>query len=322
MLSSRFSSLPMASSMIALLQLQVFGLGCADAQDLAPARDRQDEVGVKKFIYGDLPSANYLLFPNDVAAFRAGKTKDDVLKDVKWRGNFGMACEYKGKGVSAITYELVLQPKTDTANIEGEWMFAIFVDDKFEKFVRPGTPNPTDMEEVPYEGTTWSRPKPVTIGDTSRFIRDIGSEAVDLAVLKKELKTKPKAPSQIDPGLTIAFLLLKSKGLAPAPATVMDYKRNAQLRDQFNGARLKIGMSPEDVQTVFKAKPLQTGKVAAGDFQVYGSNDSFDIDPALLYSNVLVLFKDGKANVIYAIEGGRNWRQKAQERFSDFPRND
>lgn len=151
------------------------------------------------------------------------------------------------------------------------------------------------------------------------ILRAAKSEPVDISELEKEVKARPETPSHSDPGLTIAYLLLKSAGHTPAPATEKDYKRNADLRDQFNAARLKIGMSPEEVQTVFKAKPLQSRKVAAGDFQVYGSNESFDIDPVLLYSNVLVLFKDGKASVIYAIDGGRNWRLNAQERSSDFP---
>ena len=68
-------------------------------------------------------------------------------------------------------------------------------------------------------------------------------------------------------------------------------------------------MSEAEVEGVFKAKPLESGKVETGFFKVYGSNESFNIDPALLYSNVLVLYKDGKASVIYAIDGGSDWRK-------------
>src|SRR3990172_4533647 len=119
-------------SLLLLLMLEC-GAGCAESDDAAAANKRKDLDGIMKIIYGDLPSANFFLFPHDFKAFRAGRTKDDVLEDVKWRGDFGPACEYKGKSVSFITYELVLQPRRDTMNFDGEFIFATFVDDKFER---------------------------------------------------------------------------------------------------------------------------------------------------------------------------------------------
>jgi len=303
-----------------VLLIPIFSVGCVDAQEEVPAVDRKDHVAVPKVLIGDLPSANYLLLPSQAEAFKPGRLEKDVLKDVNWRGNFGMACQYKENNVTAITFELVLQHKSDTMNIEGEWLFAVFGDNKFEKFIEPSKPDANDVEEVPYEGTTWSRPKPIMIGDMSRFIRELESKPIDMPALVKELRTRPEAPSQIDPGLTAAYLLLKSQGLTPVPASKKDYVRNAELRDQFNAARLNIGMTSEQVRSVFKAKPLESGRVAAGTFEVYGSNASFDIDPALLYSNVLVLYKDGKASVIYGIAGGSDWRENAQQEFVDFPR--
>ena len=298
-----------------LLPMLTSGTGCAESDDLAPANENSNRAEIMEIIFGDLSSANYLLFPDDLGRFRVGQSKGDVLKDVKWRGNFGNSFQYNGKEVCAITYEFVLQRESETMNIDGEWLFAVFVDKEFEHFLRPGTLDPKDEQAM--------RGAHLKIGDTSLMIRDLKSEPIDLsdiADLKKELKARPEAPSQIDPGLTTAYLLLKSQGLTPSPATVKDYKRNAQLRDQFNGARLNVGLSPKEVQATFKAKPLESGEVAAGIFEVYGSNESFDIDPALLYSNVLVLYKDGKTSVIYGIEGGNDWREKAVERFADFPR--
>ena len=38
----------------------------------------------------------------------------------------------------------------------------------------------------------------------------------------------------------------------------------AELRDQFNAARLKIGMTEMEVESVLKAKPIEAGEVEAG----------------------------------------------------------
>jgi hypothetical protein len=72
------------------------------------------------------------------------------------------------------------------------------------------------------------------------------------------------------------------------------------LRDQFNAARLKIGMTESDVESVLKAKPIETGDVEAGSFKIFGSTESFDIRPDLHYANVLAVFKDGKLIGVYS----------------------
>ncbi len=196
----------------------------------------------------------------------------------------------------------------------GEVVFAIFVDDKFVKFVKWF---PAERIHVPYEGTTRSYPKPIKIGNVQWLIRAVESGAANIADLEKEFRLRPPVPDQVDPGLTIAYLLLRAAGRAPGVDVPQDYKRNAELRDQFNAARLSIGMSVAEVEAVFKAKPLETSQVAAGTVKVYGSDESLDYST---YSNVLILLKESKVSVIYAIEGGPDSGASAQEQFSDFPR--
>lgn len=100
-----------------------------------------------------LPSAHYLIFPSDIEKFRPERPKIDLLKDIQWRGNFGMAAAYKGNNTSAIAYKLVSPEEPETKQSEGEWVFAIFVDDKFVKLVRTPKPEAKDIEKVADKGT-------------------------------------------------------------------------------------------------------------------------------------------------------------------------
>jgi hypothetical protein len=103
---------------------------------------------------------------------------------------------------------------------------------------------------------------------------------------------------------------------------VEDFRRNAELRDQFNASRLRIGMTERDVESVLHANPVESGKVEAHSFAIYGSNESFAISHTLHFSNILVLFRDGKASGIYSgetVPGGRGWREQLGKLFVDLP---
>jgi thiol-disulfide isomerase/thioredoxin len=66
------------------------------------------------------------------------------------------------------------------------------------------------------------------------------------------------------------------------------------------------------------AKPLRSGEVKAGSFKVYGSAESFDITAYLHYSNVLVLFREGKVAGIYSgwdIPGGEEGLRRIRDGF-------
>src|SRR5438552_1357484 len=74
-----------------------------------------------------LNSIHRLLGPSDYDKFRIGRSKDDVLKDVQWRGNFEMACRHKGKRIYGISFEFFSSYAT---RLDGEVAWAIFIDEK------------------------------------------------------------------------------------------------------------------------------------------------------------------------------------------------
>jgi hypothetical protein len=110
-----------------------------------------------------------------------------------------------------------------------------------------------------------------------------------------------------------------------APPSEKDYLRNAELRDQFNAARLNIGMTESEVQAALKAKPLESGKVEAGDYRIYGSNESVGDISSISgtfrhFSNILVVFREGKAVAISSTPAGYDWRRKLGEATTDLPK--
>jgi hypothetical protein len=296
--------------------------GCTKPGDRNPAGKRANQGDASDLArrLAKLDSASHYLTIGDLDKFQPGRSKSGILKDVQWRGEFNMATEYKGKVVSAIIFELV---PDDSRSKGGVWIWAIFVDDKFVKFVEPPPSLPGDMEVVNVHGTPWSRVKPLTAGDNRFLVRALDGKPVLAAELTKEVKSLAAPPHRrIDPGLTVAYLLLRAMGAAPAPdapASEQDYLKNAALRDQFNAARLDIGMTEREVGATLKAQSLESGQVGAGSYRIYGSNESFNINDWLHFSNVLVVSRDGKAIVISSVPAGYNWRQKLRKATVDLP---
>lgn len=251
---------------------------------------------LQKNVDAVLPSASFLLSSGDYEKFRPGRSKADILNDVQWRGNFEQAAPYNGKSVSLISYGLFGGPLSD----HGTGVLAVFVDDKFEKFVRCPEGNAK-----------------IKVGDFSFLGRAIESDPVSILDLEKEMKNL-EVPRQTDWGLTAVFLVL---GPCIEAARAPGLRKNVALRDQFNGARLKIGMAESEVEAALKAKPIESGEVEAGSFKIYGSNESFNITYDLHYSGILVLFKEGRAIGIYSgwmVHGGDRF-QELRQVFVDLP---
>jgi hypothetical protein len=289
------------------LQLTLVLLAWAEPLGAQPLGQNQHAISAAV----QISSANRLLGNDDVEKFRPGRPMDEILKEVQWRGNFEMACRHEGRGISGVSYELFTDDPTGDG---GEVVWAIFVDDKFQKFVE--WPKP-DMETVEKEGSRYSQFIKIKIGEFPRLVRADASKALNIPELAKQVAARPATPSHTDFGLAIAWLIA---GHGNGKASEADYKRNAALRDQFNASRLKIGMTEPEIEAIFRAKPLQSGEVQAGRFEIYGSDESFDIVFSLHYSNVMVLFNEGKVIGIYSGEsvlGGQGWYQKLQELFVD-----
>jgi hypothetical protein len=260
-------------------------------------------------------SRDYFLSRDDLAAFRAHRPKAEVLKDVQWRGNFVMASRVDEKNIYAISYQLF----SNNPYGGGASVYAIFVDEQFIKFVKWFR---GDFVDVPYNGSTWSRPKRIKTGNDSWLVRAAASTPANLSELEKEAREEARQSdnrdSSIDPGLTVVFLGLKATGVLGKP-TERDYQRNLELRDQFNASRLELGMTPAQVEAIFKAKPLETGKVPAGDYQIYGSDESSKLGHPMRFTNVLVLFQKSKATFVYGTWPGDGWRSELEWLFLDLP---
>ena len=304
-------------------------VGCSKHSGGESSDQRVHNGGRTPAVATQLNSENYYLTARDFDKFRPGRPQGDVLKDVQWRGNFETATVYKGRSVCSIIYFLMPEGATggELGERGGEWLSAIFIDGKFAKFVKPPPPQKQDLETryVPNYKRDMDFFKPIRVGDCRFLIRAVESPAVDIVALGKQVEENPPAPSQVDPGLTAAYLLLRATGRAPGPDSEKERKehqRNAALREQFNASRLRIGMTEQEVEAVFRAKPLESGRVRMGSYNIYGSNESVDITGTCHFANVLAVFDKGKLSLVEGVrvDYGDDWRQRLGERFIDLPK--
>jgi hypothetical protein len=282
--------------------------GCSErgAQEAGrEVREAQVEPASTEERMATRATAGELLGLKDLTDFERGKAMTDILKEVEWRGNLQMATEYKGKGLASIGYAVATEPIGEGAIGDAFW--AIFVDDKFEKFV---------------SWPSWSNNPTFKLGDFSLLIEASESEPLKISELKDSLNVDSESPRQVDPGLTAAWLRLR-KGVEAAQQR--DLKRNAVLRAQFNAFRLRIGMTVAEVESVLKANPIESGRVEAGSFRIYGSTESLNVVEGLHYSNILVLVSDGRVSGIYSgsmVRGGKHGLEQMRQWFVDLPRSE
>jgi len=204
-----------------------------------------------------------------------------------------MATEFHESTIAAISYGLNGGP----LNNDGSEIWAIFVDDHFEKFVRPPAGDPE-----------WGS-KGIEVGDFTWLISSVNAKSISVAECEKETLSD-HVRSHVDPGLT-ATILAASSALKSARAS--DLATNQRLRNRFNASRLRIGMTEDDVESIFKEKPLKSGQSSVGAFKLYGSSESLDVTPYLRYSNVVVVYQDQKVIGIYSgwlIPGGEEGVRK------------
>ncbi|WP_231742831.1 hypothetical protein [Polystyrenella longa] len=248
-----------------------------------------------------------MLVEKDFKHFQAGRPKREILEDVQWRGDFIISTEHDEEAVAIISYGLCRESLLTTEVVENtpheieESLWAIFVADRFVKFILPPKGDGKQQE----------------VNDFSWYLQSLKFEPVELAAMQKEVMSRPETPSQTDPGLTAAFLILKGAGAVPHQA---NYEKNRELRNQFNAARLEIGMNMAEVESIFgQEKPLKSGELESGPFRIYGSNESFNTIYPLHFSNILVLYQQGKVSGVYSLNPGADWYQQLQHRFSDLP---
>jgi hypothetical protein len=265
----------------------LLGFGCSGWSAVCAADQPPDDKTI--LLRPEKLSAHGFLSVADLTQFQKGRSKKEILESLQWRVYALDSSLFEGKAVEILTYRLLVNPPD---LYKSATFFAVFVDGKFEKF----TPwMGAELEYVPYHGTTRTRPKPTRIDDYGWHMKVLATPAVTTEELREEAQSKRVIKKEVDWGLTVAMLLARigsPDGLSnPKP----DYARNAALRDQFNAARLELKMSEDEVERVLKAKPLESGEIEGVTCKFYGSFESFSIKDAFHFSNVLVLFRDGKA---------------------------
>ena len=241
----------------------------------------------------------------DLRTFQVGRPRSAILADLQWRSGSVSAGEIQGKRVFAITYVFIGDASTKGPVVTFE---ALFLDNKFVKFVQ--------------DKGGWTPQGEFKLGNPIGLRHSMELNAVSGKELEHQWKVGP-APKQTDPGLTAAWLLLRP-ALQANPATRLptekDYKRNAELRRQFNAAHLDLGMSEAKVTSMLKAKPLEVGKADAGTYAFYGSKEFFNVSPFLRFQNILVVFHDGKAISIENCGATDDWRERLPLSYVDLPK--
>lgn len=243
-------------------------------------------------------SASDLLLTADFPVFEKGRPIEEVQKQLHWRGTLQMATFRNGVPMVVVEYGIAGGLMSD----QGKNLWAIFIDNKFERFVDwPGS-NPFI---------------PRAADDFSHLFAAANAKPIDVALEEKSRLAEPVPKKSIDYGLTATFLVL---GGPIALRTNREQKANVLLRDQFNAQRLRLGMEISEVERVLKVKPLANGRAPGGDVLVYGSEVDFDLIQAIHYSNILLLVKDGRVTGIHSgwkVPGGPQWRESVKKCFTD-----
>ena len=90
--------------------LLLFVAGCAEPADPVPAAQRANrDDATNNGLNTERSSLHYFLGSADIDKFRPGRRKNDVLNDVQWRGNFGMAADHKGTTFCALSLPALLR---------------------------------------------------------------------------------------------------------------------------------------------------------------------------------------------------------------------
>lgn len=280
-----------------MLLLWVSGISaCSEKAPLPPSNASTEAQLAHDDSIVHSPSAHYLLGTEDLDVFQPGRQMREILEQLSWRGNLEMMAMHEGREYAAISFGIYGGPFSDDPRATIIW--ALFTDGRFNKFVN---------------WPDWGKER-IHIGNFSRLVKAVESDPVNLAKLMES--PSEVAPKEVDLGLTVAALVTSAAGAA---ALERDFTANAALRNQFNAARLSLGMTTAEVDRVFRrARPLGIGDYADGTYRIYGAEQHLGVMPYLHYSNVLVLFNEqGVAGVYsgYTVPGGEQWREKLGDSF-------
>jgi len=159
---------------------------------------------------------------------------------------------------------------------------------------------PGEMEEVPYQGTTWSRAKPWDIEDMTRVRKAINARAVTHEQIQANLEDaratdkKYNGQGNIPTVVGYVFMLASMNSMEKIKK---EYPINEEFRERYDGCRASLGMSVKEVDALY-GEPLRVFTTKAGHTaRIYGNHQYLEnVDHFLRFSYVAVLF-DSEENV-------------------------
>jgi hypothetical protein len=258
----------------------------------------------------DRPSAYDILNPDDLRHFQEGVELTLIMEEIKWRGNFAYATIIDNKAVAALEFRYSV---ADPEGLHGPNIIAIFDDYKFSKFTSCPSRSKDSLRLFSELREALAAPAVSPI--------DIWNEyTISYKRLAKSAASEPgiEMQSMILGPMLQAFMRKSGKD----SASFVDYKRNAELRDQFNAARLRLGMTSREIKAVLKCdQPLEIGQIDGMKYEIYGSGVDFGkISSYISYQNVLIIFDDKEAIGIYGIPGGSQGVDAMHEAYPNLRR--
>lgn len=246
----------------------------------AAAQDPQTRLVTPPPVDAAADSASDELNVDELDLFRPGRPMDEILRELRWRGNFEMAAEVDGKPVAAVSF--TVRPVRRTEVGEGVW--AVFVADRFEKFVKP---EPRDHKHS------------IPIGTFPPLRAASGAPPVAVAAIKQSVSgLEGERPAPFDAGALAVATVLDLKYGAGLRQSALE---NGRLRGQFNAARLRLGMTRAEVAAALKSRPLEAGPLEAGSYEIYNDVSRYFQNPPLLhYNGVLALYAGDRLTGIYS----------------------
>lgn len=148
---------------------------------------------------------------------------------------------------------------------------------------------PCDMEEVPYEGTTWRRRKSWNIEDMTRVEKVIAAPTRTLDEIRAYFNSvQPNERTKGEPAKIMLPFWLYAKTMGAK--IKKDYQTNWELLGRYDGYLAKIGMTIKEVDKLY-GKPLRSFSTKDGCLvRIYGDTRHLEIDPQYKFSCIAVIF--------------------------------
>jgi hypothetical protein len=170
---------------------------------------------------------------------------------------------------------------------DGVNFWLLFHNTRLAKIIWPLSP---EMETYPYRGTTASRIKSWNIEDTDKIKKTIGSSGLTDDQIQVLLDDTRRADQTAGKSGNIPSAVLSGFDQLMAPRMKDDYTLNQQLRNQYDGCRVNLGMDVQEVEKLF-GKPLRVFHTESGKtVRVYGDSRDLQVNPAYVFSCIAVVF--------------------------------